>query len=121
MTDAGIRSKISAYLKSQPPLARKQLERLRRTIRSAAPGAVEFFSYGMPGFRLEGRTLVWYAGWKSHTSLYPITPPIQRALATELRGLGVSKGTVRFPLNEPPTLALIRRLVNARVAEVRSA
>ena len=121
MTDAETRAKIRGYLGSQPPKTRRQLERLRRAIRAAAPGAVEAFSYGIPGFRLDDRSLVWYAGWQDHTSLYPITAKIQRALATELRGLGRSKGTVRFPLDDPPTLALVKRLVKARVAEVRSA
>jgi len=116
---AQIAAKRKAYLAKLSPAGRKAVKQLRAAIRSVAPDAVEAFGYGIPGFRLESRPLVWYAGFARHASLFPMTAAIRRAHAKALKGLKTSTGTVQFPLTSPLPVALVKRLVKARVAEVR--
>lgn len=115
-----VAAKRKAYFAALSPDARRAVKQLRDAIRASAPDAIEAFSYGIPGFRLEGRPLVWYAGFPHHTSLYPMTATIRRAHATALRGYKMSTGTVQFPLGTPVPVSLVKRLVRARLSEMRN-
>lgn len=106
------------YLATLTSGQRAALQELRETIRAAAPGAGEDFSYGMPAFRLDGKPLVWYAAWKRHYGLYPIGAAVLQAHAADVEGYETSRGTIRFPASRPLPLDLVRKLVEARIAEL---
>lgn len=79
---------------------------------------METFSQLMPAFKYRGRSLIWFAAWKSHYGLYPVTPAVREAHSVDLEGFEQSKGTVHFPADERLPLDLIGRLVRTRVAEI---
>lgn len=108
---------IDEYLAATGPAQRAVLGRLRRAIHAAAPGAEEYLGYGLAGFKHGGRPLVYLGAWKEHCALYAASPRTQAAFAAELKHFEVSKGTIRFTVEKPLPLALVKKLVRARVAE----
>jgi uncharacterized protein YdhG (YjbR/CyaY superfamily) len=118
-SDAKTAGQIRAYLAAQPSKTRAVLKQMRDAIKSVAPDAVDSFSYRIPGVKLDGKALVWYAGFTHHASLYPIGDAIRTRYRSSLEGYETSKGTVRFPLDKPLPLTLVKRLVKARVEQVR--
>ena len=106
---------VSAYLRAVPPAARGALQRLRKTIKAAAPQATEGISYGIPMFKHHGM-LVGYAAFKDHCSLFMSTT-ITNALKRELASYDTSKGTIRFTAKQPLPATLVRKLVKARIAQ----
>jgi len=113
---------VDAYIATQPAQARPVLKRVRRIIRKALPGAKEAISYQIPAYELHGQYVVYFAGWKRHWSLYPVTERVRAALGSALASYEVSKGTVRFPLDDPVPARLVERVVRAlaKGAEARS-
>jgi uncharacterized protein YdhG (YjbR/CyaY superfamily) len=109
-------AKRKAYFASLPSAVRGRMKTIRDLVRGVAPDAVEVYSYGIPGFKLDGKPLVWYAAFKHHTSLYPMTAAIRKAHAAALKGYKMSTGTVQFPLDKPLPTALVKRLIKARLA-----
>ncbi len=108
---------FDAYFDSLNPAQRTVLEKFRRAIHAAAPGAEEYFGYGLAGFRFAGRPLVYLGAWEKHCALYAANPKTQARFADELRGFEVSKGTIRFTVEKPLPLSLVKKLVKARAAE----
>ena len=107
---------IDDYISSFPVDVQAILEKVRRTIRNAAPAAGETISYRIPTITLDGRHLVYFAGWKHHVSLYPV-PAVDEAFEQELAPYRAARATVRFPLREPIPYELIERLVALRVEQ----
>ncbi|HJY22086.1 MAG TPA: DUF1801 domain-containing protein [Hanamia sp.] len=107
---------INEYIAGFPESVRGILEALRATIKEAAPGAEETISYAIPAFKLKGRMLVYFAGFKNHIGLYP-APRGNEAFKKELSGYKGGKGTVQFPLNEPIPLPLVAKIVKFRAKE----
>jgi uncharacterized protein YdhG (YjbR/CyaY superfamily) len=109
---------IDAYIAAQPDTARPVLEKLRRVIGKAIPEADEAISYGMPAYKLGGRVVLYFAGWKQHTALYPASAQTFAAFKKEVDGYATSQGTLQFPLGEPLPVKLIEAIAKYRAAEV---
>jgi uncharacterized protein YdhG (YjbR/CyaY superfamily) len=104
------------YLAALSDDKRRALEKLRKDIKAAAPKAEECISYGIPGFRLNGELLVSYGAAAKHCAFYPGST--LQAFKKEMKGYDTSsKGTLRFPAEEPLPSALVRKIVRARIAE----
>jgi uncharacterized protein YdhG (YjbR/CyaY superfamily) len=106
---------VDDYIARFPSEAREILERMRKTIRKAAPKAEETISYQIPAYMLHGR-LVYLAAFKKHLSLFPTKSGIEK-FKKGLAGYDGAKGTVKFPLDKPIPLELVSRIVKFRVQE----
>lgn len=107
---------VDEYLATVPAKARATLQKLRRTIQAAAPKATEVISYQIPTFRHHG-SLVAFAAFRDHCSLFVMSPPVMEALRDELRPYDTAKATIHFPAGKPLPAALVRKLVKARIGE----
>jgi uncharacterized protein YdhG (YjbR/CyaY superfamily) len=110
-------NEVDAYLAALPDASRAALEKLRATIRSAAPEATEQISYQMPAFKDQGRFLVSYAAFTDHCSLFPANDAVREACGDALTPYLSGKGTIRFTVEKPLPAALVKKVVKARLAE----
>ncbi len=116
----GIRRTTEEYLAALPPDKRAALEKLRKAILAAAPGAEECIGYRIPAFRFDGRLLVAIGAAANHCSFYPMSSSTVAAHREALEGYDTSKGTIRFRADHPLPATLVRKLVEARIAENRA-
>jgi uncharacterized protein YdhG (YjbR/CyaY superfamily) len=114
----GVPKSVDEYINAQPEAVRQKLEQVRATIKSAVPDAMEGIAYGMPGYKLLGKPMLYFAGFKEHYSLFAASGTFFAALEDELRGYEVRKGTVHFPLTKPVPVKLIRRISKLRAAGI---
>jgi uncharacterized protein YdhG (YjbR/CyaY superfamily) len=113
-------SSVEDYLSQVPEEARATLEKLRKTIKAAAPNTTETISYQMPTFKYQGRALVGIAAFKNHCSIFPYSTKVIDAHREELQPYETSKGTIRFPADKPLPAALVKKLVKERIEEIET-
>jgi uncharacterized protein YdhG (YjbR/CyaY superfamily) len=111
---------IDQYLAGVKADQRVALEKLRKIIRASAPKLEECISYGIPAFRLNGRSLVFFGAWENHCSFYPGSSTTLKKFRDDLKSFQITKGTIRFSPDNPLPLALVKKLVKARIAEIRT-
>lgn len=106
---------IDAYIGDFPKNVQQILKQIRTLIRKAAPAADEKISYGIPCFTLNGKNMVFFAGYKNHVSIYPAPRGVESfEILDNYEG---GKGTVQFPLDKPLPVSLINKIVKYRVKE----
>jgi uncharacterized protein YdhG (YjbR/CyaY superfamily) len=109
---------VDEYIAAQAGAAQLVLRRVRSAIRQAVPRADETISYGIPTYKLDGRAVIYFAGWSEHYSIYPSTSTLSEALGSELAPYQAGKGTLRFALADPVPVRLIARIAKLRAQEV---
>ena len=112
---------VDEYIAAQPTAVRPKLEQVRAAIRKAVPEAVEGIGYRMPAYKLHGKPMLYFAGFQKHYSLFAASGTFFAALADELKGYELRKGTVHFPLTEPVPRRLISRIAKLRAASIAAA
>jgi len=112
---------VDDYLAAAPKDKHATLAKLRRTIKAAAPKATEGMNYGIVGFKLQRKPVVYFGYWKAHYALYGMGSRVTDAHAAELNDYVMSKGTIQFPADKPLPYRLVTKMVKARVAEIEKA
>jgi uncharacterized protein YdhG (YjbR/CyaY superfamily) len=110
-------STIDEYIRTFPKDVQKILKSVRKTIKEVVPEADETISYQIPTFKLDGKYLVYFAGWKNHISLYPVSSSMVKSIKGMSAYKTSGKGTVQFPIDKPISLSLIKKIVKYRLKE----
>jgi uncharacterized protein YdhG (YjbR/CyaY superfamily) len=111
---------VAEYLERVPEPARSTLNKIRAAIRSAVPAeSTEEISYGIPAFKYNKKTLIWFAAFSKHCSLFP-TASVIAEFKSELKSFSTTKGTIHFPVDKPLPSALVKKLVKSRLAKNES-
>ena len=113
-------SPIDAYLAGLPADQRAALDLIRAELHRLVPDAEESMSYGMPVIKRHGHGVLWFAGWKKHLSIYPLTDSFLAAHEAELDGYERTKGSLHFTSDVPLPSALFEELVKARLADLEA-
>lgn len=108
---------VAAFIKASPEEPQPKLKQLRKIVKDVLPDAEETISYKMPLYKLHGKGVVAFAGFKSHIGFYPMSGSLLDSFKKELRNYKTSKGAVQFPLDKPLPVALIKRLIKARIKQ----
>jgi uncharacterized protein YdhG (YjbR/CyaY superfamily) len=105
---------VDDYIARYPDDIQERLGQIRSMIRSVAPEAVESISYAIPAFKVNGKPLIYFAGYAKHIGAYPLPEEPSPELEAEIAPYVAGKGTLQFPHSEPPPLDLIERVVVRR-------
>jgi uncharacterized protein YdhG (YjbR/CyaY superfamily) len=110
---------VDEYLAGLDKPTRTALQALRQTILSIVPDAEECISYGMPAYRREGKVIAGFAAFKTHLSYLPHSGSVLEKLSDDLAGYRSTKGSLHFPIDRPLPKALVKKLIDVRLDEVR--
>lgn len=110
---------IDEYLAALDEPKRTTLQALRQTIQSVIPRSEECISYGMPAFRLEGKVIAGFAAFKNHLAYLPHSGSVLGELSDDLAGYESTPGSLHFPIDKPLPRSLVKKLIAARLKEVR--
>jgi uncharacterized protein YdhG (YjbR/CyaY superfamily) len=111
------KNEIDEYLRTLGEPKRATLTRLRETIVAIVPDAEQCISYGVPAFKLQGKTIAGFAAFKGHLSYLPHSGSVITELARETEGYARTKGSLHFPVDQPLPKELVKKLLDARMAE----
>jgi uncharacterized protein YdhG (YjbR/CyaY superfamily) len=121
MLKQSVPTTVDEYIAAQPAAVQPKLEQVRAAIRKAVPEAVEGIGYRMPGYKLYGKPMLYFAGFKEHYSLFAASGTFFSALEDELKGYELRKGTVHFSLAKTVPVKLITRIAKLRAAGIATA